>query len=52
MLYGSEIWGTFNHNVNKDLLYFFFFPIKEWNTLPNCTVTAQSPESFKAQLRH
>jgi hypothetical protein len=31
-----------------------FYPrtIKEWNTLPNCTVSAQSPESFKAQLRH
>jgi hypothetical protein len=25
ILYGSEMWGTFNHNVNKDLLYFFFF---------------------------
>ena len=31
-----------------------FYPrtIKEWNTLPNCTVSAPSPESFKAQLRH
>jgi hypothetical protein len=31
-----------------------FYPrtIKEWNTLPNCTVSALSPESFKAQLRH
>jgi hypothetical protein len=31
-----------------------FYPrtIKEWNTLPNSTVSAQSPESFKAQLRH
>ena len=31
-----------------------FYPrtIKEWNTLPNCTVSAPSPESFKAQFRH
>ena len=31
-----------------------FYPrtIKEWNTLPNCTVSAPSPESFKAQLPH
>jgi hypothetical protein len=31
-----------------------FYPrtIKEWNTLPNCTVSVLSPESFKAQLRH
>jgi hypothetical protein len=31
-----------------------FYPrtIKEWNTLPNCTVSASSPESFKAQFRH
>ena len=36
--------------AHKDL----FYPrtIKEWNTLPNCTVSAPSPESFKAQLRH
>jgi hypothetical protein len=40
--------------VWKDSLY----PrtIKEWNTLPNCTVSALSlrlsPESFKAQLHH
>ena len=26
--------------------------IKEWNILPNCTVSALSPESFKAQLPH
>ena len=31
-----------------------FYPrtIKKWNTLPNCTVSAPSPEFFKAQLRH
>ena len=31
-----------------------FYPrtIKEWNTLPNCTLSALSPESFKVQLRH
>jgi hypothetical protein len=31
-----------------------FYPrtIKEWNTLPNCTVSTPIPESFKAQLRH
>ena len=31
-----------------------FYPrtIKEWNTLPNCAVSALSPESFKGQLRH
>jgi hypothetical protein len=31
-----------------------FYPrtIKEWNTLPNYTVSAPSPASFKAQLRH
>jgi hypothetical protein len=31
-----------------------FYPrtIKEWNTLPNCTVSALSPESLKAHLRH
>jgi hypothetical protein len=36
--------------ARKNLLY----PrtIKEWNTLPNCTVSDPSPESLKAQLRH
>jgi hypothetical protein len=31
---------------------FYLRTIKEWNTLPNCTVSALSPESFKAQLPH
>jgi hypothetical protein len=31
---------------------FYHRTIKEWNNLPNCTVSALSPESFKVQLRH
>ena len=30
---------------------FYPKPTREWNTLPNCKVSAPSPESLKAKLR-